>query len=239
MRVAYHVMSSPVGLLFLARSDRGLRYLEFMDRKSLKRIVESHAMPGDSWEPSLFDLKSEVEQLEQYFSGMLTEFDIPLDLAGSEFQMAVWKELLRIPYGRTTTYGEIARRLGQPRAARAVGLANNQNPVAIVVPCHRVVGSDGSLTGYGGGMPAKRWLLDHESRIQRLDLGDGPVTPRASEDEPEPEAKPTAKKPAMAVKPAHKTAVAAKPAAKKTVARAAASRTKRGAVRAKSAHRPR
>jgi methylated-DNA-[protein]-cysteine S-methyltransferase len=177
-------MSSPVGLLFLARSERGLRHLEFMDRKSLKRVVESHATPDSTWEPSLFDLKSEVEQLEQYFSGMLTDFDIPLDLVGSDFQMAVWKELLRIPYGRTTSYGAIARRIGQPRAARAVGLANNQNPIAIVVPCHRVVGSDGSLTGYGGGMPAKRWLLDHESRIQRLDLGDGPAKPKAIDREP-------------------------------------------------------
>jgi O-6-methylguanine DNA methyltransferase len=224
MRVAYHVMSSPVGLLFLARSERGLRYLEFMDRKSLKRVVESHATPGTTWEPSLFDLKSEVEQLEQYFSGMRTEFDIPLDLSGSEFQMAVWKELLRIPYGRTTTYGEIARRVGQPRAARAVGLANNQNPIAIVVPCHRVVGSDGSLTGYGGGMAAKRWLLDHESRIQRLDLGD----------EPKPKAR--GKEPALTAKPATKSGATGRPAAKKP----AAPRAKRGvAVRAKGAHRPR
>ncbi len=160
-------MSSPLGLLFLARAERGLRYLEFMDRKSLKRMIGAHAdaLPEASWTPSLLDLKPVVDELEAYFSGMRTEFTVPLDPAGSEFQFAVWSALRRIPYGETRAYGEIARAIGQPKASRAVGLANNQNPIAIIVPCHRVVGADGSLVGYGGGIARKRWLLDHEARF--------------------------------------------------------------------------
>ena len=166
MRIAYHMMASPVGLLFLARSERGLRYLEFMDRRSIKRMIAAHEAdaPGAHWEPSLLDLKETVDQLDAFFNGMLREFDVPLDLAGSDFQRKVWKALSTIPYGETRTYGQIAKLVKQPRASRAVGLANNQNPIAIVVPCHRVIGADGSLTGYGGGLPKKRWLLEHETR---------------------------------------------------------------------------
>jgi len=164
MRIAYHMMSTPVGLLFLARTPKGLRHLEFMDRRSLKRMIASHAEqhPEATWEPSLLDLKPYVEQLDAYFNGGLVEFDLKLDLAGSEFQLKVWEALGAIPYGETRTYGQIAKRIRQPRATRAVGLANNQNPVVIVVPCHRVIGADGSLTGYGGGLPRKKWLLEHE-----------------------------------------------------------------------------
>jgi methylated-DNA-[protein]-cysteine S-methyltransferase len=104
-----------------------------------------------------------VEQLKDYFAGGLTRFDVPLELAGTDFQRRVWSELQRIPYGETISYGELARRLGQPAAVRAVGLANGRNPIAIVVPCHRVIGADGSLTGYGGGLERKAWLLDHEA----------------------------------------------------------------------------
>jgi methylated-DNA-[protein]-cysteine S-methyltransferase len=165
MRIAYHMMSSPVGLLFLARTPKGLRHLEFMDRKSLKRMIASHAAehPDAKWEPSLLDLKPYVEQLDAYFNGGLVEFDLKLDLVGSEFQLKVWRALCTIPFGETRSYGQIAKQIRQPRATRAVGLANNQNPVVIVVPCHRVVGADGSLTGYGGGLPKKKWLLEHEA----------------------------------------------------------------------------
>jgi len=151
----------PIGLLFLARTAKGLRYLEFMNRKSLKRMIASRpdVDPDTVWEPSLLELKSITEQLESYFLGTLREFEIPLDPVGSEFQVKVWSELSRIPFAETRTYGEIARAVGQPKAARAVGLANNHNPIAIVVPCHRVLGSDGSLHGYGGGLDMKRFLL--------------------------------------------------------------------------------
>ena len=161
------MMSSPIGLLFLARSDQGLRHLEFMDRKSLKRVIASHAdaPPGAAWEPSLLDLKDVVEYLDAYFNGMLHQFEIPLDPVGSEFQHRVWKALLEIPFGETRSYGQIAKAIRQPKASRAVGLANNQNPIAIVIPCHRVVGANGSLVGYGGGLPRKRKLLDLEARF--------------------------------------------------------------------------
>ncbi len=170
MRFAYHMMSSPLGLLFLARSPKGLRYLEFMDRKSLKRMVSSHAHehPDAKWEPSLLELKDVSEQLTAYFDGGLQEFDAPLDPVGSDFQRKVWNALQAIPFGETRSYREIGTRIRQPKATRAIGLANNQNPIAIVIPCHRVIGADGSLTGYGGGMHRKRWLLAHESRQRRL-----------------------------------------------------------------------
>ena len=169
MKLAYHVMSSPLGLLFLARTERGLRFVDFLERRSLKRAFAVHAdtVPDAKWEPSLLGLKPVVDQLDAYFCGNLARFDLRLDLVGSEFQLKVWRALGRIPYGETRTYGQIAKALGQPGAARAVGLANNQNPVPIIVPCHRVIGADGSLTGYGGGLPRKRKLLELEARFAR------------------------------------------------------------------------
>ena len=172
VKIAYHVMSAPapLGLIFLAATDRGLRYAEFMDRRSIKRIIAGHEAenPGATWEASLLRLKPVVDQFEQYFTGTDTHFDVPLDPVGSEFQLEAWKALSAIPFGETRTYGDIARAIGQPKAARAVGLANHDNPIVIIVPCHRVVGADGSLTGYGGGLDRKELLL-------RLE-GSGPVT---------------------------------------------------------------
>jgi len=102
------------------------------------------------------------KQLKEYFAGQRTDFDLPLSFGGTEFQRMVWEGLLGIPYGETVSYGELADRLGRPTASRAVGLANGKNPIGIIVPCHRVVGSTGDLTGYGGGLARKRWLLDFE-----------------------------------------------------------------------------
>jgi methylated-DNA-[protein]-cysteine S-methyltransferase len=168
----------PLGLLFVARTERGLRYTEFMDRKSIRRVIASHEVdtPGATWTASLLELKSVVDQFEAYFCGALGEFNLPLDPVGSEFQLAAWNALLKIPFGQTRTYGEIAKAIGQPKAARAVGLANNQNPIVIIIPCHRVIGADGSLTGYGGGLPRKRWLLQHELRFAR-ELGTAATRP--------------------------------------------------------------
>lgn len=159
----------PIGLLFLAGTAKGLRYLEFMNRKSFKRVIASHAEenPGAVWEPSLLELKPITEQLESYFLGTLHEFEIRLDPVGSEFQIKVWSALTRIPFAETRTYGQIAKEVGQPKSARAVGLANHDNPIAIVIPCHRVIGANGSLTGYGGGINRKRWLIEHEARHGR------------------------------------------------------------------------
>jgi len=209
MRIAFHVMSSPLGLLFVARSPRGLRHLEFMDRRSLKRTIAGHEStePDATWEPSLLELKPAIEQLESFFSGMLKRFSLPLDPDGTEFQHAVWNTLLEIPFAETRSYGEVARAIGQPKAARAVGLANNQNPIAIIVPCHRVIGAGGSLVGYGGGMHRKKWLLDHEARFADLDAREATTGPRLAQVAPKPYARATAGV-------ARKSAVAApKPAA--------------------------
>ena len=169
VRLTYHVMSSPIGLLFIARTERGVRFLDFLDRRSLKRAFAAHgaAVPDAEWVPSLLGLKPVVDQLEGYFCGTVTRFELPLDLVGSEFQLKVWRVLCGIPYGQTRSYGQVGKALGQPGAARAVGLASHQNPVAIIVPCHRVIGADGKLTGYGGGLPRKRKLLDLEARFAR------------------------------------------------------------------------
>ena len=106
-------------------------------------------------------------QILEYFAGERTAFDLPLEPEGTNFQKRVWQELLAIPFGVTWSYGQLAARIGRPHASRAVGMANGRNPIAIIIPCHRVIGSDGKLTGYGGGLPAKQWLLEHErSRAQ-------------------------------------------------------------------------
>ncbi|GAA3986803.1 methylated-DNA--[protein]-cysteine S-methyltransferase [Allokutzneria multivorans] len=127
-------------------------------------MVEQRHRPAEATFGSRVDsgFDEVVEQLEAYFAGRLTDFELPLNLAGTPFQRQVWAALLEIPYGETVSYGELAERIGRPTASRAVGLANGKNPVGIIVPCHRVVGSTGDLTGYGGGIERKRHLLDFE-----------------------------------------------------------------------------
>jgi AraC family transcriptional regulator of adaptative response / DNA-3-methyladenine glycosylase II len=148
-------LETPVGRLTVVASDRGLRAVLFP-----RETPPDGAVEGDS------SLLSAVEtQLAEYFAGGRTVFELPLDVVGTEFQRRAWLALAAIPYGTTVSYGEQARRLGRPGAARAVGAANGRNPVSIVLPCHRVVGADGRLTGYGGGLDAKRALLEHEARV--------------------------------------------------------------------------
>lgn len=149
---------TPVGRMCAAVSQEGsLVQLEFCDGRARSEV------------PSDPDRCAEtVRQLREYFDGSRTRFDLPLAPEGTPFQKAVWEELARIPFGQRVSYGELARRIGRPRAIRAVGAANGANPIAIVIPCHRVIGSDGSLTGYGGGLPIKRWLLDHERGAPQL-----------------------------------------------------------------------
>lgn len=155
-------IDSPIGTLTLVAQDGSLAglYMDVPGRGPSAETLGMPAGPGD--EPVL---EEAARQLGAYFAGELTSFDLPLALAGSAFQRSVWAGLQEIPYGQTVSYGEIARGLGQPSASRAVGLANGRNPVSIVVPCHRVIGADGSLTGYGGGMDRKRFLLAHEQRV--------------------------------------------------------------------------
>ena len=143
---------TPVGPLTLTSDGAALTSLWFGARPG----------PGEP-SPAHPVLAAAADELRAYFAGALRAFTVPLAPRGTPFQLAVWEQLRLIPYGTTTTYGELARRLGNPTAFRAVGLANGRNPLAIVVPCHRVIGSDGSLTGFGGGMDAKRTLLDLEA----------------------------------------------------------------------------
>jgi methylated-DNA-[protein]-cysteine S-methyltransferase len=146
-------VSTPIGTMTVVGSEAGIRAILWDGEDAPEGVV-----PDDG----VAVLADAVSQLDEYFAGHRTTFDLPLDLAGTEFQVQAWRALADVPFGTTVTYGEQARRLGRPTAFRAVGAANGRNPVPIVLPCHRVVGADGSLTGFGGGLDTKRWLLDHE-----------------------------------------------------------------------------
>jgi methylated-DNA-[protein]-cysteine S-methyltransferase len=143
---------SPIGPLEVAGTEGGILSIEFSERRA--------ARAG----PPAPCLKECLRQLEEYFAGRRRVFSLQLDLRGTPFQKRVWDELLKVPFGRTVAYRDIAAALGNPRATRAVGGANHRNPISIVVPCHRVVGADGGLTGYGGGLRRKEWLLAHEKK---------------------------------------------------------------------------
>jgi methylated-DNA-[protein]-cysteine S-methyltransferase len=149
-------MPSPIGLLTLTSDGHALTSVLFEDDDSARR-------PPDGWARDDGALREPRRQLEEYFAGKRAAFDLPLAMHGTPFQMRVWSALRGIPFGATASYGEIARRIGSPGASRAVGGANHRNPIAIIVPCHRVIGANGSLTGYGGGEARKRKLLALES----------------------------------------------------------------------------
>ena len=152
---------APFGVLTVVGSDRGIRYVMFAN--------DAHPKPLEQLQISDTDIHDSVNvaitQLEEYFDGSRRSFDLPLDLRGTEFQVEAWNALAEIPYGRTASYGQQAASIGRPKAVRAIGGANGRNPVAIVLPCHRIVGADGSLTGFGGGIEVKKWLLDHEQAM--------------------------------------------------------------------------
>lgn len=152
-------MPSPVGELTLVATDAALVAIRWQDEDDARARVPTPAVAPDH--PVL---RSAEAQLGEYFAGKRRIFDLPLAPAGTPFQHAVWRALLAIPFGETRSYLDIARVLGQPTATRAVGAANGRNPLPIVAPCHRVIGANGSLTGFGGGLANKRWLLDHERR---------------------------------------------------------------------------
>ncbi|MBB4154954.1 methylated-DNA-[protein]-cysteine S-methyltransferase [Sphingomonas jinjuensis] len=158
MTLATIMMPSPVGELTLVASDAGLVAVLWPGDDPAR--VPLAALHDDAAHPVLGEA---TRQLRGYFAGTRTRFDLPLDLRGTDFQRAVWTALCVIPFGETRSYADIARAIGRPSAVRAVGAANGRNPLSIVAPCHRVVGSNGALTGFAGGLAAKRWLLDHES----------------------------------------------------------------------------
>jgi len=156
------VMASPLGDLTIVATDRGLRAILWPDDDP-----DRLALPESEPDPDLRHpvIAAAVAQLDEYFAGSRTSFDLPLDLRGTDFRVAAWRALAEIPFGSTATYGEQARRLGRPGAARAIGTAIGRNPVPMVLPCHRVVAGDGSLAGFAGGLDAKRWLLQHERAL--------------------------------------------------------------------------
>jgi methylated-DNA-[protein]-cysteine S-methyltransferase len=149
--IRFRTIDSPIGPLALAGQGPALTHLRMLN--------QTYEPNRSDWMPDDQAFPDAVDQLEAYFAGERSDFDLDLYLAGSEFQRRVWRALLTIPYGETRSYGQIAEQIGASGAARAVGLANGRNPIAIVVPCHRVIGASGSLTGYGGGLNRKRWLL--------------------------------------------------------------------------------
>jgi methylated-DNA-[protein]-cysteine S-methyltransferase len=151
-------IESPVGVLRIIASDAGIRAVLWPIERDSRVTFDEEITDGTH--PILEEAKA---QLKAYIDGDRDDFDLPLDLVGTDFQRAVWEGLQQIPYGSTRSYGELASDLDRPGAARAVGTATGRNPVSIIVPCHRLVGSTGSLTGFAGGIDAKRWLLDHES----------------------------------------------------------------------------
>jgi methylated-DNA-[protein]-cysteine S-methyltransferase len=160
--IHYRTIDSPIGPLALAGRGQLLT--------NLRMVNQTYEPNRTNWVPDDRAFPDAVQQLEAYFAGERTDFDLELSLAGSEFQRRVWQALLTIPYGETRSYGEIAEQIGASGAARAVGLANGRNPIAIIVPCHRVIGASGSLTGYGGGLERKQSLLELERRRQSVTL---------------------------------------------------------------------
>ena len=158
-----HLAGTPVGRLLIAGDDQGLRHVSFGNSAAETTL-------GEDWELNEKRLKEAVRQLKAYFSGKLRAFDLPLAAEGTDFQRRVWKALYKVPYGTTASYGDIARSVGNPAAARAVGLANGRNPIAIIVPCHRIIGSSGKLVGYGGGLHNKQALLKLEGAAQRVEI---------------------------------------------------------------------
>lgn len=155
------VVETPIDSLLLVGDETGLRHLHFEPHEPPAGVPRGDDVLGRA-----------VTQLREYFAGDRLTFDLPLSPAGSTFQQKVWMALRDIPYGRTASYGEIATELGQPTASRAVGLANGRNPLAVIVPCHRVIGANGALTGFGGGLERKRWLLEHERAVLARHTGE-------------------------------------------------------------------
>lgn len=149
-------MESPIGELTITADGGSLTGIHMHEQRHSPKIPATYKRDDAG-------LAHVVEQLNAYFASELTDFELPMTMRGTEFQRRVWAALCEIPYGETISYGELARWVGNPKASRAVGLANGRNPLAIVVPCHRVIGADGSLTGYGGGLERKVWLLEHEA----------------------------------------------------------------------------
>jgi len=165
--VSRRTCEAPFGVVTVIGSDLGIRYVMFNNDAHPKPLEKLHISDTDIHD----SVNDAVTQLDEYFAGSRRNFELPLDLQGTEFQVAAWRALADIPYGHTASYGQQAASIGRPKAVRAIGGANGRNPVGIVLPCHRIVGADGSLTGFGGGIEVKKWLLDHEQSILHSTTG--------------------------------------------------------------------
>ncbi|MGZ4787758.1 MAG: methylated-DNA--[protein]-cysteine S-methyltransferase [Terriglobales bacterium] len=163
---------SPIGHMLLVGSESGLRSIEFDYEKKQLAVARGKS----DWKESEAALTATRRELDEYFAGRLRDFTVPLDLHGTDFQLRCWKALLEIPYGKTCSYADLARRVGSPRGFRAVGMANHDNPIPIIVPCHRVITSDHKLGGYGGGLDVKEKLLRLEGAVWREPHPELPLT---------------------------------------------------------------
>jgi len=170
MTTMYSAIDSPLGRLCVQGDGQFVTGLFLPAHKGWKG-------PDPGWRRCDSSFRDVRQQLDEYFSGERRQFDLPLKLTGTPFQLRVWRELAAIPLGETITYAQLAQRIGQPTASRAVGHANGRNPISIIVPCHRVIGVGGKLTGYGGGVDAKRWLLDWERSLIAAEPSRAPLAP--------------------------------------------------------------
>lgn len=160
--IYYGQTQTPVGKLLIVSDGTHVTRISMDEQKYAPDIGKDWVMNEE-----IPPIKLAIEQFKSYFAGLLEHFDLPIAFHGTAFQERVWKELTKIPFGQTISYGELAKRIGKPKASRAVGLANGKNPIAIVVPCHRVIGANGTLTGYGGGLPRKKRLLELEQEFSK------------------------------------------------------------------------
>ena len=178
-KILYTTIQSPIGNMIGGATDKGICFLEWHDRGGVERIL---SRVENRYNKSLEQGSSELlrklqNELSNYFDGTLTKFRVPIDVSGTKFENRVWGKLLNIQYGKTRSYGEIASELGKPGASRAVGKANGSNYLSIIIPCHRVIESNGKLRGYGGGLERKQYLLDLESRVYGRPNGLTPIVP--------------------------------------------------------------
>lgn len=167
-KLYWDTYGSPIGTIFLAWTEKGLKTVNFLQDLSPEQILEKFKLDYDKISQS--KNSQAVQQLNEYFQGKRKEFSFSYDLNGTPFQQRVWKALTQIPFGSTSSYGDIAKKVGSPGASRAVGSANNKNPIGIIIPCHRVIGANGDLVGYASGLDRKKWLLDFEAKDKQTKL---------------------------------------------------------------------
>jgi methylated-DNA-[protein]-cysteine S-methyltransferase len=167
MKIYVSTLNSPIGTLYLASSDQGVLCIGLSGKENFLKELKKQ-IPGMELKENISKNKLLIKQLKEYFSGARKEFDLPLYMMGTEFHKLVWRQLCQVPFGQTASYKEIAEKIGRPKAMRAVGQANHRNPIPIIIPCHRIIGANGHLVGFGGGLDMKRFLLSHEGVLSHF-----------------------------------------------------------------------